>query len=79
MQWTFHQLFIFFGGGGVITENQEQLQILLTIYDLKKNYIIMKKITSQKCKVIALESYFKVGKCNIAALSNTIQLHLLHR
>lgn len=34
MQWTFHQLFIFIGGG-VITENQEQLQILLTIYDLK--------------------------------------------
>lgn len=37
----------------------------------------MKKITSQKCKVIALESYFKVGKCNIASLSNTRQLHLL--
>lgn len=36
MQWTFHQLFIFLrGGGGVLTENQEQLQILLTIYDLK--------------------------------------------
>lgn len=34
MQWTFHQLFIFFEGG-VLTENQEQLQILLTIYDLK--------------------------------------------
>lgn len=25
----------FFLGGGVLTENQEQLQILLTIYDLK--------------------------------------------
>lgn len=35
MQWTFHQLFIFFEGGGVLTENQEQLQIHLTIYDLK--------------------------------------------